>query len=149
MMAPPNKLILHLSRILPASPSVVFGAFTEPLKLAEWWGPKGFTISSIVIDLRVGGRYRFGMRPPDGGVFHLTGEFREVDRPSRLAYTFVWEPPDPNDQETVVILSFRGVDGSTATELTQGAFTTSARLALHERGWTESFERLREVLWKL
>jgi uncharacterized protein YndB with AHSA1/START domain len=30
-----------------------------------------------------------------GDLFHLTGEFREVDPPSHLVYTFVWEPPGP------------------------------------------------------
>jgi uncharacterized protein YndB with AHSA1/START domain len=86
------------------------------------------------------------MQPPDGVLFHLTGEFREINCPSRLAYTFVWEPPHPDDQETVVVLSLRDVEGSTAMELTHGVFTDSARLTLHEQGWTESFERLREVV---
>ena len=43
---------------------------------------------------------------PGGDLFHLTGEFREVDPASRLVYTFVWELPDPDDREMVVTLSF-------------------------------------------
>jgi uncharacterized protein YndB with AHSA1/START domain len=83
---------------------------------------------------------------PRGHLFHLTGEFREVDPPARLAYTFVWEPPDPDDRETVVTLSLGDVDGSTEVNLTQGVFATEARRALHEQGWTESLERLQELL---
>jgi uncharacterized protein YndB with AHSA1/START domain len=146
MADPSSKLILNMMRIIPASPSVIF---TEPSKLAEWRGPRGFTTSSVDIDLRVGGRYRFGIQPLDGDLFHLTGEFREVNCPYRLAYTFVWEPPHPEDQETGVVLSLRSVESSTALELTHGVFTNSARLALHEQGWTESFERLHEVVSKL
>jgi uncharacterized protein YndB with AHSA1/START domain len=149
MADPSSKLILNMMRIIPAVPSVIFSLLTEPSKLAEWWGPRGFTTTSIDTDLRVGGRYRFGMQPPDGDLFHLTGEFREVNCPSRLAYTFIWEPPHPDDQETVVVLSLRRVESSTALELTHGVFTNSARLALHEQGWTESFERLHEVVSKL
>ena len=52
------------------------------------------------------GSYRIAMQPPDGDLFYLTGEFREVDPPARLAYTFRWEDPDPDDRETVVTLSF-------------------------------------------
>ncbi|MEX2127987.1 MAG: SRPBCC domain-containing protein [Xanthobacteraceae bacterium] len=141
-----SEVALHMKRVLPAAPSVVFRACTDPEELAKWWGPRGFTTPSIEIDLRVGGRYRFAMQPPDGVLFHLTGEFREVDPPSRLAYTFVWEPPDPDDQETVVMLSFRDADGSTEVDFTQGAFATEARRAVHEQGWTDSFERLREVV---
>jgi uncharacterized protein YndB with AHSA1/START domain len=116
------------------------------MTLAKWWGPRGFTTPSVEIDLRVGGRYRFAMQPPEGALFHLMGEFREVDSPLRLGYTFLWEPPDPDDLETFVTLSFRDVDGSTELSLSQGVFATEARRALHEQGWSESFERLREVV---
>jgi uncharacterized protein YndB with AHSA1/START domain len=146
MVEHPSELALHLKRVLPATPSVVFKACTEPMTLAKWWGPRGFTTPNIEIDLRVSGRYRFAMQPPDGALFHLLGEFREVDPPSRLAYTFLWEPPDPDDLETFVVLSFRDVDGSTELTLSQGVFATEARRALHEQGWSEGFERLREVV---
>lgn len=109
-------------------------------------GPSRLYHAGIDIDLRVGGRYRFAMQPPEGDLFHLTGEFREVNPPSRLAYTFVWQPPDPDDRETVVTLSFRDEDGSTEVNFTQGVFATEQRRALHEQGWTESFERLQELL---
>jgi uncharacterized protein YndB with AHSA1/START domain len=42
---------------------------------------------------------------PEGDAFYLTGKFREVDPPARLAYTFEWEEPDDNDQ-TLVELCF-------------------------------------------
>jgi uncharacterized protein YndB with AHSA1/START domain len=142
----PDELALRLKRVVRASPFTVFRACTVPEELAKWWGPRGFTTPAIEIDLRVGGRYRFGMQPPEGDLFHLTGEFREVDPPSRLAYTFVWEPPDPDDRETIVTLSFRDVNGSTEVNFTQGVFATMQRRALHEQGWTESFERLQELL---
>src|SRR5215216_287274 len=135
-----------MKRVLQAPAAAVFRACTEPQELAKWWGPWGFTTPAIELDLRVGGRYRFAMQPPEGDLFHLTGEFREVDSPARLAYTFVWEPPDPDDRETLVTLSFREVDGSTEVDLTQGVFATKARQALHEQGWRDSFERLQELL---
>jgi uncharacterized protein YndB with AHSA1/START domain len=42
-----------------------------------------------------------------GDVLYLAGEFREVDPPTPLAYTFRWEDSDPDDEETVVTLSIR------------------------------------------
>jgi uncharacterized protein YndB with AHSA1/START domain len=120
----PGELALRMKRVVRAPASAVFRACTEPEELAKWWGPRGFTTSAIEIDLRVGGRYRFAMQPPEGDLFHLTGEFREVDPPSRLVYTFLWEPPDPDDRETVVTLSFRDLDGSTQVDFTQGVFAT-------------------------
>jgi uncharacterized protein YndB with AHSA1/START domain len=142
----PGELALGMKRIFRAPASTVFRACTEPQELAKWWGPRGFTTPAIEIDLRIGGRYRFAMQAPEADLFHLTGEFREVDPPSRLAYTFMWEPPDPDDRETVVTLSFRDLDASTEVDFTQGEFVTEQRRALHEQGWTESFGRLQELL---
>ena len=56
------------------------------------------------------------MQPPDGDVFHLSGVFREVDPPVRLAYTFRWEEPDPDDRETMVTLSLRDLGESTSED---------------------------------
>jgi uncharacterized protein YndB with AHSA1/START domain len=100
----------------------------------------------IVRDLIVGGSYRFTMQPLDGEPFHLSGQFLQIDRPSRLAYTFRWEEPDPEDRETVVKLTFHAVGEATRVVLWQGDFATEARLALHRSGWTDSFEKLRELI---
>jgi uncharacterized protein YndB with AHSA1/START domain len=76
----------------------------------------------------------------------LTGEFREVDPPARLAYTFVWEQPDPDDVETQVGLSFRDLGESTEVAFTQGPFKTEARRALHRDGWTDGFDKLERLV---
>ena len=52
---------LELTRVLPVPRSVVFGAFSDPTQLAEWWGPEGFTTPSLSFQPRVGGRYRIEM----------------------------------------------------------------------------------------
>ena len=106
----------------------------------------GFTSPSIELDVRVGGEYRIAMQPPDGQLFHLRGAFLEVDRPRRLSYTFEWEEPDPDDQETVVKLTFREFGDGTELALEQGPFATDARLELHHRGWTDGFVRLERHL---
>jgi uncharacterized protein YndB with AHSA1/START domain len=96
----------------------------------------------VTLDVRVGGAYRIAMQPPEGELFHLVGEYLEVRSPSRLAYTFRWEPPDPDDQETVARLELRERAGATEIELTHGPFATEARRELHEAGWTDTFARL-------
>ena len=139
-------LTLHVERVLPASPSLVFKMHAEPDLLARWWGPKGFSAPSIELDLRVGGDYRIAMQPPAGDRFFLSGTFRDVDPGTRLSYTFRWEPPDPDDRETVVVFSLRDLGESTALTVDQGPFVTDARRALHEQGWTESLDRLQELI---
>jgi uncharacterized protein YndB with AHSA1/START domain len=146
MEARSDELTLAMERILPARPSVVFAAFSDPNQLVRWWGPKGFTTPSLKYDARVGESYRIEMQPPEGDPFYLTGEFREVAPPARLVYTFVWEPPDPDDVDTVVALSFRDLGESTEVAFRQGPFKTDARRALHRDGWADSFDRLERFI---
>jgi uncharacterized protein YndB with AHSA1/START domain len=139
-------LALEIRRVLPARRSVVFDAMSGANELAKWWGPAGFTTQSLDFQVRVGERYRIAMQPPHGDRFYLTGEFRAVAPPARLAFTFVWEDPDPDDLETLVALSFRDLGESTEVALTQSPFKTEARRSLHRDGWTESFDKLERVL---
>lgn len=141
-----DELTLEITRVLPAVRSVVFEAFSDPNELARWWGPAGFSTPSLELQARVGERYRIEMRPPHGERFYLTGEFREVDPPARLAYTFAWEDPDPDDIDTVVDLSYRDLGGSTEVALRQGPFKTEARRRLHRDGWTDSFNKLEHLM---
>jgi uncharacterized protein YndB with AHSA1/START domain len=141
-----GDLTLELKRIVAAAPPVVFAAFSDGLELAKWWGPKGFTTPSIEFDPRVGEIYRIEMQPPGGEHFYLTGVFLEVDPPARLAYTFVWEEPDPDDVENRVDLSFRDLGGSTEIVLMQGPFKTPERRSLHRDGWTDAFDKLERLV---
>jgi uncharacterized protein YndB with AHSA1/START domain len=93
MSADPGELRLHMEHVLPAPRPRVFALFTEASELPKWWGPHGFRTPSVEVDLRLGGTYRFAMQPPDGDLFHLAGEFVEVDPPARLVYTFRWRSP--------------------------------------------------------
>lgn len=138
-------LVLNLECRLPAPPKEVFRMLTEPSKLVKWWGPHGFIIPAVELNLVEGGGYRFRMAPPDGEPFHLSGEFLEIDPPWRLVYTFRWEEPAPDDRETVVDLTLQSADDGTRLALSQGPFLTEERLALHRSGWTESLEKLRAL----
>jgi uncharacterized protein YndB with AHSA1/START domain len=137
MTEQPGGLTLEMRRVFPAAPSLVFRVFSTEGELAKWWGPAAFTVPTLNFKPRVGDSYRIEMQPPEGDRFYLAGEFREVDPPYRLTYTFVWEDPDPDDVETLVELSFRDLGESTELVFTQAPFKTEARRELHGNGWTE------------
>ena len=140
------SLTLRLERVVPAPAERVFAACLDPEELAWWWGPAGFSAPRVDLDVREGGRYRIRMQPPEGEAFHLSGEFVGIDPPLRLAYTFEWEEPDPDDRKTVVTLTFQQHGVGTRIVVEQGPFATEARRALHETGWTETLERLAQFL---
>ena len=141
-----SGLSLHFEKLLRAPKARVFAAFVDEGALAAWWGPNDFTVPNVEICARQGERYRFTMQPPEGAAFHITGEFREVERPQRLVYTFEYEEPDPDDQETLVTLSFVDVAEGTLLVLDHGPFATTARRALHETGWAETLDELERFL---
>jgi len=140
------SLRLTMARTFAAPRDRVFEMLTEPDEVAVWWGPVGFTMPEVRVDLRVGGTYRFTMQPPEGERFHLTGEFREIDPPARLVYTFRYEEPTRDDRETVVTVTVDADDGQTVVSLDQDGFATQERVALHRDGWTDSFDRLASAL---
>ncbi|HUI73255.1 MAG TPA: SRPBCC domain-containing protein, partial [Spirochaetia bacterium] len=72
---------LVITRIFDAPRELVWKAWTDPRFVMQWWGPKGFTSPSCKIDLRVGGRYLFCMRAPDGQEFWSGGEYVEIIAP--------------------------------------------------------------------
>lgn len=139
----PDGLVLNLECTVSAPREQVFSLLTEPSELVKWWGPHGFTTPEAELNLVVGGRYRFSMKPPEGEVFHLAGEFLEIEPPGRLVYTFRWEEPTADDRETVVTLTLESLGNGTEVTLSQGTFATTERLELHRSGWTEGFEKLR------
>ena len=141
----PSGLRLHLETVLPVPRERVFAAF-EAEELRRWFGPIGFTVARLQFDPVEGADYRLAMQPPEGEVFHIRGTFQVVDAPQRLAYTFIYEEPDPDDQETLVTLTFEPSDAGTRLVLDHGPFKTEPRRQLHRDGWTETLERLAQSL---
>jgi len=137
---------LRLETILPATPEHVFAAFVDAEQLPLWFGPKGFAASALRVDPVEGGDYRLAIQPPEGDAFHIGGTFRTVEAPRRLAFTFVYEEPDPDDQETLVTVTLEPTEQGTRVVLDQGPFKTPARRALHHDGWTDSLERLEQAI---
>jgi uncharacterized protein YndB with AHSA1/START domain len=139
-------VLLHLEKLLLAPPGRVFAAFVDADQLRIWFGPRGFTVSDLELDPVEWKGYRLAIQPPEGNVFHIGGTFRTVEAPRRLAFTFVYEEPDPDDQETLVTVTLEPAEHGTRVVLEQSPFRTAARRELHHDGWTESLERLEEAL---
>lgn len=70
--------IFRTSRELPATPESVFAAIQDPVRLARWWGPDGFTNTFDTFEFREGGRWLFTMHGPDGTDYPNQSEFLEI-----------------------------------------------------------------------
>ena len=126
-MAERTTNLLHdlvITRIFDAPRELVWKAWTDPRLVMQWWGPKGFTSPSCEIDLRVGGRYLFCMRAPDGQEFWSGGEYTEIIAPEKIVAVLFYadkngkvEPANSNDVEVRDVVTFEEI-GSGQTKLT-------------------------------
>jgi uncharacterized protein YndB with AHSA1/START domain len=80
---------ITITRVFAAPRALVFSAWTDARHLAQWWGPKGFTNPVCEFDARVGGAIRIHMRGPDGAVYPMKGEIRELLAPERLVFSHI------------------------------------------------------------
>jgi uncharacterized protein YndB with AHSA1/START domain len=150
-MAPHDEPVIVFRRAFKAPARLVFAAWTEPEHLRHWRGPRGFELVACEVDLRVGGRYRFVHRAPDGSrhVFH--GRYLEIERPSRLVSTFVYEgAPETEALDEVTF----DEDGATTRVTGRSAFPTFQARDLYlsggaERGLADAHNRLDALLGTL
>jgi uncharacterized protein YndB with AHSA1/START domain len=140
-----------ISRLIAAPRALVFKAWTDPMHLARWWGPRGFSNPVCEVDARVGGQLRIVMRGPDGTDYPMRGVFREVVAPQRLVFTNF--PVDADDRplmDGLTTVTFADEDGkgglktrvTVVTRATGLAPVAAKMLDGMEAGWTQSIDRL-------
>jgi uncharacterized protein YndB with AHSA1/START domain len=137
--------VLRLERDFKAPPPRVFAAFAEPGLLAQWFGPEGMSCPVCEIDFRVGGRYRICMRGAQGDHW-VSGVYRTIEPPRRLAFTWAWEENGVRGHETVVEIEFVPAGRDTRLVLIQRAFETTESRDSHRGGWLSGFECLARFL---
>jgi uncharacterized protein YndB with AHSA1/START domain len=142
-------LSLRLSRVIRADADTLYRAWTDPTMLRHWWrmdGP-GWVFADASVDLRVGGRYRLAMTDPNGTTHVALGEYRVLDRPTRIAFTWDWEDPASRVGETLVTVDLAKVgEHETELVLTHERFPDAERMRGHGRGWTQLLKLLDDFM---
>ena len=88
---------------------LVYKAWTTPELVRRWWSGKRGEMTTVEIDLRVGGRWRYVMATEDGGEVAFSGEYREVVPDERITYTEVFEgAPEAQALTTVTFTEAAG-----------------------------------------
>jgi uncharacterized protein YndB with AHSA1/START domain len=140
-----------ITRAFDAPAALVFKAYTTPELVRRWWGLDSSEWVVCEIDLRVGGTWRFVIR--DGGVevgFH--GEYREIQAPTRLVATEVYEglPAEYTDATAINNITFDEADGVTTMSLLVEMPSQEARDAMlasgMESGMQLSYDRLEDLV---
>jgi uncharacterized protein YndB with AHSA1/START domain len=168
-MADTKSKAFIMSRVFDAPRDVLWKCFTEPERMKQWWGPKGFTVVVSDMDLRVGGTYHYGMKAPDGspmwGLFtyreimpreklvfvnSFSDEKRGVTRhpmaptwPLRLLTTFTFE--DAPGGKTKFTVRWQTLD---ATEVEEATFDSAPSRQSMSNGWGGTLDQLSAYLAK-
>ena len=138
---------VFFERVFDAPRELVWRVMTDPDRITDWWGPRGYTTTVVEMDVRTGGRWRFINHTTGGEDIAFKGEYLEVVSPERIVQTFIVDVPGMADHvglETMnledlgartklvaksVFTSAEELEGTLATGMIGGALDTYDRLA--------------------
>ncbi len=139
-----NELIAE--RWFDAPRELVFRAITEAERIPRWWGRQGDVTRVEEMDVRPGGKWRFVSRGADGVEYPFKGEFLEIDPPSRVVQTFIFDVDGLRDHMSVTTLELTEEGGRTKL-VDRNRFASAEDLAAAiavgmTKGQAETYDRL-------
>jgi uncharacterized protein YndB with AHSA1/START domain len=134
---------LLITRVFDARPSLLFDLWSKPEHFRRWMGPETFTCDAVEIDFRVGGAYRAMIASPEMGENWFGGIYREIERHTRIVFTFAWHSGPSARVETIITLTFEDQgNGKTLQTFHQTGFRDAERRDSHAFGWNSAFDKL-------
>lgn len=142
----PNEI--YIERIYDAPVKMVWDAWVDPKQVAQWWGPRGFTLTSRSKDVRTGGHWDYTMHGPDGVDYPNITKYLEVEKYSRMVYDHGGNADQPPLFRVTV--SFIDLKGKTKMEMTMALATAEAaketKKFIKKAGGNSTWDRLAEYL---
>jgi uncharacterized protein YndB with AHSA1/START domain len=143
----PSEREIVLTRVFDAPRHMIYDAWTKPELLKRWFGPRGWSLEVCDIDLKVGGKWRFVLRGPDGREMGMRGVYRELVPPERDVHTESFDDFPGESIVTGVLVEMDGKTTMTATILYPSQEVRDAVLKSGiEHGAAETYDRLAEML---
>jgi len=143
-----NANKLELTRAYDAPLKLVWDAWTDPEQIAQWWGPRGFTLTTKSKDFRVGGKWIYTMHGPDGTDYPNITTYHEIIEGKKLVYDHGGDETRPK-LFTVTVL-FHEEKGKTIMQMTMEVDTTEMatemKKFIRQAGGTATWDRLAEFL---
>ena len=157
----------EISRVFDAPRDRVWAAWTEPERLKQWWGPKGFKVHTCKVDLRPGGVFLYGMTAPDGADMWGRFVYREITAPEKLVFVVSFSDPKggrtrhplhetwPLDIDSTVLLRSQGAKTLVTVQWTPGERSSDLERKTFDegrdsmrQGWGGTFEQLNDYFRK-
>lgn len=135
----PSDREILIKRSFDAPRALVFLCYTKPDLLKRWYGLPDWVMTVCEIDLRIGGRWRFVTRSPDGYEMGSGGIYKELASPERIVNTELYDQ-DWTGGETLVTLALSEQDGRTRAETCVLYASKEARDAAAATGMARGME---------
>lgn len=139
---------IHLTRVYDAPARVVWDAWTVPEQVAQWWGPRGFTLTTHSKDLRAGGSWRYTMHGPDGTDYPNVTKYFVVEPYHKLVYDH--GGTDERPPLFRVSVTFTEFNGKTTMEMVSSLPSPAAAREMakfiKQAGGNATWDRLAEYL---
>ncbi|MFM2416229.1 MAG: hypothetical protein RL385_952 [Pseudomonadota bacterium] len=152
VLALPSEREILITRSFDAPARIVFEALTRPEHVRRWWAPASRGEMLLCeIDLRVGGTWRFVMRTTSGFEVGFSGEYLEIEAPTKVVQTEVFDPfPDAGSVVTVTLKESAGKTTLTSRSLYPSKEIRDQVIATGmEDGMRESYRQLTGVVTAL
>jgi uncharacterized protein YndB with AHSA1/START domain len=146
-VATPTDREIVLTRVFDAPRNLIYDAWTKPELLKRWFGPRGWSLVVCEVNLKVGGRWRFVLRGPDGKEMGMGGVYRELVPPERDVHTESFDDFPGESLVTGVLAEHGGKTTMTGTILYPSREVRDAVLKSGmEHGAAECYDKLAEML---
>jgi len=144
----PSELEILTTREFDAPIELVFDALTKPEHVRHWFAPFTDRVTVCSIDLRVGGEYHIVFVTEDGTECSFRGTYLEIERPTRIVDTWLFEGwPDAWADETVEL---REAEGVTTLTMMMAFRDKEGRAHMTKNdGQEDSFDKLEDYLRSL
>lgn len=146
---------LVIARTFDAPPAVIYGAWTEPRQVLDWWRPAGYAVQCDEMEVRPGGVVRMRMRYEDGTLYASRIAYRETVAPSRLVYHEMCEEDGRPFHSATVTITFAEQEGGTLLTIRarfdwiaerNPRWTPDLMMRGWMSGWNDTLELLRAYL---
>lgn len=134
-----NRVVVK--KVIKAGKDEVFDAFTNPVILSKWFCPGDDFKVDVTNTLEVGGSYSIIMHLPGGKSYTHVGEYREIEPPEKLVFTWSSDAVDG----TIVTVTFDEVDGGTEVTITHDLLPSEEQRENHRKGWTGCLRNLEKL----
>lgn len=149
---------VQVERTFNAPVEKVWFIWNDIESIKKWWSPNGYSSPDAKVDLRVGGKFMFGMKSPNGDVTWNSGEYKEIIPHKKIVASFYFSDEEgkliPGSQvkvpgswpdEILLTVEFQDLNGKTLVKIEEVGIPLIMKI-LAKLGWEQQFDKFEKLL---